>query len=107
MLKTFLAVIVLLSAAIIWSPVQAEDAELSVIERVSPEYPRRAAMAGINGYVELSFTVTSDGRAGGIRVTNAQPNRIFDRAATQALAQWKFDASAAEKGGKVRIDFNI
>lgn len=60
------------------------------VHRVEPRYPRRAARAGREGWVKLAFTITSSGRVTDVKVVDAQPPRLFDQSARQALSQWRF-----------------
>lgn len=107
-LSSFATAVVFGALMVSSSPVVADSTNsIQVIERVAPDYPRRAAMAGVEGFVELEFTVTSDGRATDIRVIQAEPRRVFDRAATDALGRWEFATSEANKSSRVRINFNI
>lgn len=47
--------------------------------RVNPSYPARAQRRGMEGFVEVAFTIRRDGsvEASSIRVTNAQPRRVL------------------------------
>jgi protein TonB len=49
-----------------------------------------ALRARVGGWVELEFTVTPTGGVRDIQAVGAEPARVFDAAATQALAQWRF-----------------
>lgn len=64
----------------------------------NPEYPRRAASQGIEGYVDVVFDVQASGATDNIKILSAQPDNIFDRAAVNAVKRWKFQP--AEKNGK-------
>jgi protein TonB len=55
-----------------------------------PEYPLQALQAGINGWVELEFTIAPSGGVRDIQVVGAEPQGVFDAAAREALAQWRF-----------------
>lgn len=70
-------------------PPTASDA----LERVAapdPVYPPDALRNGVEGRVELAFTVTETGSVRDIEIVEARPSGVFDAAATQALAQWRF-----------------
>ena len=58
--------------------------------RVDPTYPPEASRDGIEGWVKLGFTVTASGAVSDITVLDAQPARVFDRAARRALKKWKY-----------------
>ena len=60
----------------------------------APEYPRAARIAGVQGWVTLSYAITPDGRVDQVRVENVHPSRVFVPAAREALSQWRFPAGA-------------
>lgn len=73
---------------------QAEDklytlSELDVVEKVVPDYPRRARQGGFDGWVKLEFTVTPEGRVSEAQVVDSS-SRIFHRDALVALQRWRF-----------------
>ncbi|HFB65574.1 MAG TPA: energy transducer TonB [Aeromonadales bacterium] len=53
-------------------------------------YPRKALMDGIEGYVTFEFTVMPDGSPKDVKIVDAKPRRLFDRAALRAVYKWKF-----------------
>lgn len=60
------------------------------INKVEPVYPPRALKRGIEGYVIVEFTVTKEGRTKDIHVVEASHTAIFDRAALQAAAKFRY-----------------
>lgn len=58
---------------------------------VAPDYPYQARVSGQHGEVELEFTVGTDGTVGAVDVVSAQPPDVFERAAQDAVKQWRFD----------------
>ena len=91
----------------------ASDGEYLPIVKVQPVYPRRALSRGIEGYVIVEFTVTKQGTTKDIVVVEAEPTGIFDSAATQAAAKFKYkprvvDGEAIEVPGvQNKITFKI
>jgi len=81
--------------------------------RIQPDYPIQARQKGIEGWVDVQFTVGADGSVRNPVVVNAEPKRIFDRAAIQAVKGWKYnpkieDGRPVERRGlKVRIRFQL
>lgn len=67
------------------------SSRLRVVHRVQPIYPRRALQRRTEGYVTLQANVLANGRVADVRVANSRPKRVFDRAAINALKQWRFD----------------
>jgi protein TonB len=69
---------------------------LVVLSRVEPRYPSRAAARGIEGWVEIDITVSPAGTVSDARVVAANPKNIFDRAALEAIRQWRFKPAFRE-----------
>jgi periplasmic protein TonB len=55
-----------------------------------PVYPPEALRAGTSGWVELSFTITPSGAVRDVAVLDSEPYGVFDAAAAEAVAQWRF-----------------
>ena len=68
------------------------DAELSPLLAVDPQYPSSAASNGIDGFVEVSFTVTALGRVENAIVAVAEPPGVFEQAALAAISRWRYSA---------------
>ncbi|WP_430459629.1 energy transducer TonB [Thalassolituus sp. LLYu03] len=66
------------------------DGEYLPIVKVAPNYPRRAAQKGIEGYVVVEFTVTTLGTVADPHVIEADPQGIFDREALAAVSKFKY-----------------
>jgi protein TonB len=81
--------------------------------RIQPDYPISARQKGIEGWVDVRFNVAPDGSVKDPVVVDADPKRIFDRAAVQAVKSWKYnpkieDGRPVERRGlKVRIRFQL
>jgi len=67
-----------------------ENTDVIALLKVEPDYPRDAARGGIEGWVKLEFTVLEDGTVSDIKVLEASPKRVFDKAAKRAIMRWKF-----------------
>ena len=82
------------------------------IVRVAPVYPARALSRGIEGYVDMSFTVTTTGTVKDPIVVFSTSS-LFDRAASRAVLKFKYkprvvDGQPVEVPGvKTRITFKI
>jgi len=59
------------------------------IVRVAPVYPARALSRGVEGYVDMSFTVTTTGTVRDPIVTFSTSS-LFERAATRAVLKFKY-----------------
>lgn len=78
------------------------DGEYLPIVKVAPQYPRRAAQKGIEGYVVLEFTVSKLGTVVDPKVIEADPPNIFDRAAISAAKKFKYKPKI-ENGEAVEV----
>lgn len=56
----------------------------------APDYPREAAVAGVEGRVVVEFTINTQGSTEDINILNAEPRGMFERAAQRAVAQWRY-----------------
>ncbi len=89
------------------------DRDIVPLVQVEPRYPLNARQQGIEGWVELLFTITKMGTAKDIQVTAADPGSIFNRAAVQAVGKWKYnpkieDGVAVERPNvRQRIKFKL
>jgi TonB family protein len=86
--------------------------ELIMVKSVQPQYPPKAEKTGIEGWVDLDFTVTDTGAVQDVAVVAAKPTGVFEAAATAALLQWRFkplvrDAQAAATRARIRIRFAL
>ena len=86
--------------------------ELMPLVRVPPRYPGRAARLQIEGSVTVEFTITADGSVADPAIIESDPPRVFDKAALQAIVQWKFkprveDGQAVESRASQRIEFAL
>ena len=77
---------------------------------VAPSYPSDALKKGIEGWVELAFTVMPNGSVDDIEVRNASPADTFDDAAIKAIRQWRFEpvmrnGKAVPQRAMVRLRF--
>lgn len=75
---------------------------------VPPDYPPRAAARGIEGWVDVEFMVGADGQPRSARVVNASPRGVFDSAALDAVAKWRYEApTAGEQRVALRVRFEL
>ena len=64
---------------------------MKVKSYAKPVYPPRALDRGIEGWVDLEFTVEPDGSTSHVEVTGASHDQYFRREAVTAVEQWKFE----------------
>lgn len=82
------------------------------IVRVAPVYPARALSRGLEGYVDMSFTVTETGSVEDPLVVYSTSS-LFERAAIQAVLKFKYKPRVVDgvpvrvPNVKTRITFQI
>ena len=82
------------------------------IVRVAPVYPARALSRGVEGYVDMGFTVTTTGTVKD-PVVLFSTSSLFDRAATRAVLKFKYKPRVVDgvpvevPNVKTRITFKI
>ncbi|MDX1280702.1 energy transducer TonB [Shewanella colwelliana] len=81
--------------------------------QVSPQYPVSAAQDGKEGYVVVGFDISRTGRVENIKIIQAKPKRIFNRAAIEAVKKWKYKPkfengeAVHQPNQQVQLDFKI
>jgi protein TonB len=68
----------------------ASDADAVPLVRVSPQYPPTAMMRGIEGWVQVQFTITTAGTVKDPKVVEADPDGYFEKAALNAVSRYKY-----------------
>jgi protein TonB len=67
------------------------DRDVIPLVRIAPDYPPRALSRGLEGWVQVQFTITATGTVKDPVVVNAEPKQIFDDAALKAIARWRYN----------------
>ncbi|MEX3791262.1 TonB family protein [Paraburkholderia sp. BR14374] len=75
--------------------------------RVEPDYPPRAMASNIEGAVVAHVTITRDGSVSAVSIVRADPPKVFDQAAINALMRWKFSPGDADVIGEVELRFSL
>jgi protein TonB len=88
------------------------DREIVPLVRIDPEYPIQARQRGIEGWVEVRFTVSPIGSVQDAVVVRANPPEIFNTAALQAVRKWKYNPKiqngmAVAQTTQALIDFSM
>jgi periplasmic protein TonB len=97
-------------AVFLGEPVSAD--ELQLLSSRPPVYPESALRNNTQGWVELDFVVDRDGRPRDMTVAEAQPPGVFDRAAMNAVARYRYepfveDGVTYERRARLRIRFTL
>ncbi len=85
---------------------------LQLTRSVQPTYPESARERGTEGWVDLIFTVRTDGSVADVSIAGSDPAGIFEQAATAAVRRWRYepvrrDGRAIEQRAKLRLRFTI
>lgn len=75
------------------------DGEMLPLVNVTPQYPTRAASRGIEGWCQVSFTVTATGGVSDVVVVDAEPQGIFDSSSIRAAEKFKFQPKVVDGQG--------
>jgi len=83
---------------------------LKLVTYVAPAFPQRANERSIEGWVDIEFTVGTDGKTRNVVVTDASHDALFRREATDAVGKWQFEprmfmGRAIEQSSFTRIRF--
>ena len=85
------------------------DRDVIPLVRVSPEYPSRALARGLEGWVQVRFTITPTGTVKDAIAVNAEPKGVFEDAALKAVLRYRYNPKV--EGGvaveRVGIDLII
>ena len=67
------------------------DGDPIQIVSVPPEYPLSAITKGIEGWVQVQFSITAAGTVRDPIVVASDPKSVFDAAALKAIARWRYN----------------
>ncbi|MEP6549036.1 MAG: energy transducer TonB [Gammaproteobacteria bacterium] len=91
---------------------QVAEASLTRIKGIEPDYPSDALRKDIEGWVDLSFVVSAEGKVAKVTVLDSSPAGVFDVAASKALSRAHYkpmlqDGKPIAVGSKLRIAFRL
>lgn len=72
------------------------DRDVIPLVRINPDYPQRALSRGIEGWVQVQFTITETGSVTDATVVASEPSGIFDDAAIKAILRWRYNPKMEE-----------
>lgn len=90
-----------------------QAASLPRRREVPAVYPRDALMQGVDGWVDLEFTIDEQGVPTDVTIKDSRPRRVFDSAATSAMRQWRFEPVLSKTGtprvtrATLRMEFKL
>jgi len=77
-----------------------------VVKKVPPEFPAEAQRQSISsGTVTAKVSIEPDGKVSNVEILQAQPKRVFDRAVTEALMDWRFEPSGEKQTSEIKLVF--
>ncbi len=79
---------------------------------IAPIYPQSALLSKTEGWVQVQISVTEFGTVSAVEVLDAEPARVFNTAAKQAVKKWRFhpkmiDGKAVPFVAAQTIEFKI
>ena len=85
---------------------------LELTHYVAPSFPREAQERAVSGWVDMQFTVTTEGAVTDIGVTGAEPVGLFEQSAAEALRKWRYrpvlrDGQPINQRARVRVRFAL
>ena len=88
------------------------DENLTAIMRAPVMYPSRALMQGVEGHVDILYTVNEQGLVQDPIVIASEPEGYFEKAAIRAINKWKYkpvvrDGQPVQIKAKVRLIFRM
>jgi periplasmic protein TonB len=91
---------------------EVAEASLTRVKGIQIDYPPDALRKNLEGWVELAYVVTADGKVASVTVMNSNPARAFDAAAVRALSRVRYkptvqDGKPAAVSTKMRISFKM
>jgi TonB family protein len=95
---------------------QAKDVvtatSLQLTHYVAPLFPLSARKKNISGWVDVQFTVNTDGSVSDPTVAGAEPAGVFEQPATDAVRKWRYrpilrDGQPTNQRARVRVVFAL
>jgi len=99
-------------AAAAAGPPEMTEASLTRLKPIELDYPSEALRKNIEGWVELSYVVSTEGKVTAVKVLNSSPAGVFDAAAARALGRVRYKpmmqgGKATAVSTKLRIAFRV
>lgn len=88
--KAIIFLAILINFTPIYAEQRAQETPIKVLDRSAPKYPTMALLNKTEGWVKVEFTIDENGNVKDPIVVDAQPRKIFDLAAIEAVKKFKF-----------------
>ena len=85
---------------------------LQLVRYIKPAFPQAASVRGLTGWVDVQFTVKSDGTTGDVTIIGAEPVGIFEQSAMEAVRKWRYrpmtrNGQAVDQRARLRVRFAL
>lgn len=78
------------------------------LTRVEIEYPPEARRKNISeGTVIARLNIDEKGNVTEVKIVESHPPRVFDRAVTESLLQWKFQGDGGKYVAEIEVNFTL
>jgi TonB family protein len=81
--------------------------ELIPVATARPQIPEWAYKAGIEGWVEVVFTVLPNGHVTNIRIVDAKPRGAFEAIAIESISHWNYEPTDKAHEVLQRVEFKL
>jgi TonB family protein len=91
---------------------EVQEASLTRVKAIQLDYPIEALRRNIEGWVDVSYVVTPEGKVTTVKVLDSSPKGVFEAAATKALTRVRYQPTmqagkAVAVSTKLRIAFRL
>jgi TonB family protein len=91
---------------------QMPEQSLTRLNKLDVQYPTRALQTGVEGWVEIGYSIGPDGSVTNVKVLNATPAKVFEASAIKAVSHLRYQpvvqgGKAIAVGTQVRIVYRV
>jgi TonB family protein len=79
-------------------PQEVSEGDLTKVRGIELDYPSAALAKGVEGWVNVSYMVTAEGKVTGVKVLESSPAGVFEAAAMRAVSRVRYKPPL--RGGK-------
>lgn len=81
--------------------------DLVPLSTARPQFPEYAYKRGIEGWVEVSFTVMTSGRVQDVKIIDANPKGVFEATTVESVSNWIYGEYPKARTVKQRVEFKL
>jgi TonB family protein len=91
---------------------EVQEASLTRVNAIQLDYPSEALRRSVEGWVDVSYVITPEGKVATVKVLDSSPKGVFEAAATKALTRVRYQPTmqggkAITVSTKLRIAFRL